>query len=361
MVDMEIQEHRRDAKVWHSLEASIQRYWMAFFLILILVPFAGFREIDLGRDTLVYATTIQSIDFSSFSNLDFSDKEPFFYLIVFLSHYLFGDAVRGTFLIYAFLGVTLKITGIYKLSQIPILSAILYICYYYPIHELTMIRIGVASAIFLHAIPDIVNKNLKIYLIKIILATLFHYSVLIALPLYFLHNRINSKWIYVILPVLGILSSAIFSDLLINKIINDLNIFNLIPAIFSQKLLFYLNLLHKGVFTEFNFFSPFYLSWIIIYYFCLMHLSYFKSIYDIVLIKSLGMALFIFYFFSFLPVLSYRLSEICGITTMILLPSIVCIFKKDNKILIIYLVFIYALICLINILFIQSWFNLEVF
>jgi hypothetical protein len=330
------------------------------FIILILVLFAGFREIGFDRDSLNYAMSVQSIDFSNFSNFAFFDKEPSFYVIAYLAYWLFGDAVRGTFVIYALLGVTLKMAGIYKLSRIPLLSIILYVSSYYLIQELTLIRVGVASAIFLHAIPDIVNKDGKAYLTKTILASLFHYSALIMLPLYLIHNTKLSKRFYFFLPLLGMCISILFDKFIIDFINTNISLLNLIPSPLSHKLFFYLNLFQIGIFTRINIFSLYYLSWMIIYYFCVTNINKFKSNLDIVLIKILGFALFIFYSLSFLPVLAYRISEILGIVIIILLPSIVYVFKRDNRIIIIIIIIIYSLIGLINILFIQKYFNLGV-
>jgi hypothetical protein len=360
MIETEAHREKQELKEWPTISVIILQNKIALLITLILVLSAGFREIGFDRDSFNYAMSIQSIGFSNFSNLDFSDKEPFFYLIAYVAHWLFGDAVRGTFVIYALLGVTLKIIGIYRLSRIPMLSIILYVSSYYLIQELTLIRVGVATAIFLLAIPDIANRDGKAYLTKTILAILFHYSAIIMLPLYLILNTKRSKWFFLILPILGLTLSVIFGNFIINYINNNIYILNLIPAPLSHKLIFYLDLLKIGMCAQINIFSLYYLSWMAIYYFCIINIKRFKSDLDIVLIKILGFSLFIFYFFSFLPVLAYRISEILGIVIIILLPSIVYIFKREDRMIIIFIIFIYSLMSLMNILFIQKYFNLGV-
>ena len=352
---MEIKEQNRERKKWPKVTAIVLQNKMASFITLILVLIAGFREIGIDRDSINYANSIQSIDFSIFSDLSFVDKEPTFYLIAYVAHWLFSDAVRGTFVIYALLGVTLKIIGIYRLSRIPLLSVFFYVSSYYLLHELTQIRVGVASAIFLLAIPDIADRNLKAYMAKTVLATLFHYSAVIMLPLYLILTSNRSGWFYFILPIVGVFF-AHSDKYVLNFVYTNMFLLNLIPSFLSHKLINYIDLLQNGVFAKVNIFGFYYLSLMVIYYFCIVNIKRFKSDLDILLIKILGLSLFILYFFSFLPVFAIRISEFLAIVIMILFASIVYIFKQ--RILIICLILIYTLICFVNIVFIQKYFKL---
>lgn len=330
-------------------------YMMAIFIAAILIIFAGFREIGFDPDSMTYASIIQKIDFSNYAHINFTNMEPTFYFIVYISNYLFNDVIRGTFLIYALLGVTLKMAGIYRLSRIPLLSIIFYLCYYYPLHELTQIRVGIASAIFLLAIPDIDSHNSKAYLVKTVLAIIFHYQAIIMLPLYPLLNAKIGKWFYFIIPIVGIFSSVI-NESVLNLLIANKSILNIIPSFMHYKLYFYIDLFQKGVLDYINVFNLYYLSLLGIYYFCLMNTDRFKYDIDKTLIKILGLSLFIFPFFSFLPVFAFRIYEFLGIVIMILLASIVFVFKQ--KPIIIVFVLIYSLIALYKTLFATALFKL---
>ena len=281
--------------------------------------------------------------------------EPTFYLITFVANSLFDDASRATFLIYAFLGVTLKIIGICRLSPMPLLSVILYICSFYPSHELAQIRVGVASAIFLLAIPDIINRNSKTYFIKAVLAILFHYSALIMLIVYPMVFTKNNRFFLYSLPLFGIIF-ALFNKLIIDFIILNTYLFNYLPSILSYKFIFYVDLYLKGFFTEINVFNFYYLSLVLIYYFCIMNIKRFKLDSDIVLMKILGLSLFTFYALSFLPVFALRISEFLQVVIIILLPSVVYVFKQ--KVLIIFIIINYFLLYAINLLFVQKQFDL---
>jgi len=350
------QEKRTDLK-WciPKVTTTILKKWMFFLIALILIAFAGFREIGFDKDSLNYSTIINSIDFSDFLKLSIIQIEPSFYLITFIANWLFGDPVRVSFLFYALLGVSLKMIGIYRFSHIPFLSVFIYLCFYYPLHELTQIRVGVASAIFLLAVPDMVNRDFWSYLTKAMLAFFFHYSALIMLILYPLVNAKKNRSFWCIVPIFG-LFFVFLNKLILNFIATNIYLLEFLPPIFSHKLLLHIDLYSNGIFTEMNIFNLYYFSLVAIFYFCLINIKKFKSNLDVVLIKILGLSLFTFCAFSFLPVLAQRISEFLQVTIIILLPSIVFIFKQKK--LIFFIIIIYSMISIINLLFIQKLLSL---
>lgn len=86
---------------------------------------------------------------------------------------------------------------------------------YFILHEMTQIRAGVAAAIFLLALEDIKNRNFKIYLIKTILAMMFHYSAIIMIFVYLFNpNKMNVRFFFFI-PIIGIIIAA-FKEVSLN-------------------------------------------------------------------------------------------------------------------------------------------------
>ena len=74
------------------------------------------------------------------------------------------------------------------------LSVLTYFSYFFLLHEMTQIRVGVASGIILLSVPDIYNRNAKAFAFKNILAILFHYSASVFLLFYFVDGKkINAK------------------------------------------------------------------------------------------------------------------------------------------------------------------------
>lgn len=216
-----------------------------FTVALLLIFIAGFRPIGLDRDSPNYVSLLNI----PFSQANFLDKEPAFWMLVEINRVLFSSNERTFFLIFAIIGVSLKILAINRLSSMPFLSLWAYICLYFILHEMTQIRAGVASGIFLLAIQDIVNRNLKKFIIKVLFASLFHYSAIVMLPLYFLNLR-KISIIYFFLPVIG-LFLAYFG---LSKILL-LNFTDFLPEFLSYKLRIYLSLLELGEYKEIHIFN----------------------------------------------------------------------------------------------------------
>ena len=294
-----------------------------FTVALLLIFIAGFRPIGLDRDSPNYVSLLNI----PFSQANFLDKEPTFWMLVEINRVLFSSNERTFFLIFAIIGVSLKILAINRLSSMPFLSLWAYICLYFVLHEMTEIRAGVASGIFLLAIQDIVNRNLKKFIIKVLFASLFHYSAIVMLPLYFLNLR-KISIIYFFLPVIG-LFLAYFG---LSKILL-LNFTDFLPEFLSYKLRIYLSLLELGEHKEINIFNFFYSSLLILLYFILYYYAKNKikfNNYDIFYIKVLSLLLFTFYFFSPVPVLAFRISEFFGVILIIFLPNLVLYFKQKE-------------------------------
>jgi len=288
-----------------------------FFIALILIVIAGFRPLEFFNDSDNYLMMIHS-----YNNI--YDAEPTLWIINQINQRLLGGQDQIFFLIYAILGISIKIIAIKRNSLYPWLSVYLYICFYFLLHEMTQIRVGVAGSIFLLAIPEIANKNSKNYFIKTFFAVLFHYSAIIMVLVYFLSNRSLNKKLYFLLPGFGILI-ALISDFTL-KIFNLLSI--ILPSFLSDKIIAYLTLKESDVFTEINIFNFFTLSLIVIYYFLLLNFDRIASKLNIILIKLFAIQIFIFYAFSSVPVFSGRLSEFLGLNIILLIPNILPMFKQ---------------------------------
>ena len=318
-----------------------------FFLLVFILLFsiAAFRPVGIDRDSGAYAGAIQS--FIITHNYDFIRTEPFFYLIVDVSKFLFNNVVRGVFILYAFLGVSLKLYAIKKNASFPLLSLIVYFYLYFALHEMTQIRVGVASAIFLLSIPDIVNRNWKSYLLKTALATLFQYVAIIMLFIYLINSKHNKQLFYLFLPLIGILLAIINAGKFFLMFI-----INFLPEFLSYKINLYLTMHEMGMFTEINVFNIYYSSLLIIYYFSIININKFKKEIDVLQIKILGWMLFSFYFFSFLPVLAFRISEFLAIVLIFILPDLISIVRQKHFTS--FIVFLYSISMLFNYIFIQK-------
>jgi len=299
-----------------SLKYEIQKYiYVACLLILFVI--SGFRPATCCADYLNYVDYFNDID-----NRSVIQIEPTFFLISKIALYFFNSST-GVFIIYAFLGVLLKGLAFKKLSNFYLLSLIIYSATYFLLHEMTQIRVGIASSILLLAVPSIYERKSSKFLLLLILGTMFHYSFLIFGLFYFLNPDKIKSFSYVFLILSGYIAYLLG--------INVVSVLGAIPIEFiSGKILAYNTLLENGVDTKINVFNVlmlFRLGFLAILLWKQDYLSE-KNKYSILLIKIYAFSLFFFVFFAPLPVFAFRIRELTGIVEVILIPFFVYLFKE---------------------------------
>lgn len=138
-----------------SVTDKTTRFFVFLFGVFLIV-FAGFRSPGFDADSLNYIGVIHA----PISDMSFLDKEPSFWIVVILNQLLFSSSYISFFMIYAMLGVSLKLYAIKTLLKDGFLfSLVIYLLLYYVLHELTQIRVGVASALFLLSLKDVLERR----------------------------------------------------------------------------------------------------------------------------------------------------------------------------------------------------------
>jgi hypothetical protein len=299
-----------------SLKKKIEKIFLLFIGICLFL-LAAFRDGDVLSDYGDYVNIYEAIRLHKVS------VESSFSFIAWIVRYIFFDKVIFLFIIYALLGVILKLKAIKELTPLIFLSLVIYISKYYILHDLIQIRVGVASGLLLLCIKPIYERNLKSFLFFLIGATFFHISALVIVPLWFLKVSKINKYIYVaIIPV-----SYLFYFLNINMV--DL-IIKFIPIDFvQQKYNYYLIIQQNGVFSERLVFGLTYFVRCLIYLVLLwksnsisLHNKYIN-----LLLKIEAFSLASFVMFFSMPVLAGRISELFGIIEIILIPCLYYVFK----------------------------------
>jgi hypothetical protein len=191
-----------------------------------LIAIAGFRTPGIDRDSLQYVHLIL--------NEDNQLIEPTFKFLSSLLKSTFADPILPFFLVYAALGVTLKMLAIRQLSSFWMLSLVLYISYSYTLHDLTQIRVGAAIGFILLSLPYLYERNLPTFLFLIALATLFHYSAITMLVLWLFKPLTINRWLYLALLILSYVSVRYVEATIIY-------IFSFFPEIFQARALNYNN------------------------------------------------------------------------------------------------------------------------
>ncbi|ENU80970.1 hypothetical protein F975_00828 [Acinetobacter sp. ANC 3789] len=185
--------------VWVIFEKySLNRraFWIP---TLALSLFAGIRSYRVGTDTGAYVSNyISNLNPSYFQFRDDVEKgyQLFDYLLLNITHnYFWLLFLTAFFIVFSYLRF------IKKYSQDYVLSVIIFVTFGAYTFMLNGLRQAIAMAIFLYAIPALINKKLLQYVLICLFASLFHISALIMIPFYFLVN-VNIKNIYKIMTVL---------------------------------------------------------------------------------------------------------------------------------------------------------------
>lgn len=256
-----------------------------------------------------------------YNNIEQETIEPTFHLICYLVKIFFFDNVVFLFLIYALLGVSLKLIAIKQLTRLSLLSVAMYISFYYILHDMTQIRAGVASGILLLCVKPLFTRNLKKFLFLAIIASLFHYSALIIFLLWFISPNSLNKNKYACLIPLGYV--CYFAGISMSKLLTLLP-FDAVQA--KVEAYFYLTEFSDG--PSSNVFNVLFLLRCFIAYVILWKVDFIalSNKYTYLLLKIYFLSLFSFLLFADIPGFAFRISELLGIVEIILFPLMIYIY-----------------------------------
>ena len=200
----------------------------------------------------------------------------------------------------------------------------LYISFYFVLHEMTQIRAGVVSALFLLAVYHIAKKEKRKALLLIIVGSFFHYSSLALLPTLVFGNKDFNRKGSILIALLIPLSYLIYFGGISMLLNTD------IPLI-GNKLAIYQQAMEKGKMTvNINVFDPVHLVSVMLFYYTLYFrktITAFNENYNVV-IKIVALGLFLHTSLAFLPVLALRISQLYCIVNIFLFSGIVYTFKQ---------------------------------
>ncbi len=283
---------------------------------LLLVLVSAFKVVGVDPDSDNYEYTFLHYDASkSFFSIEYS------YIFLSWVVHFFTDDVHGLFLIYALMGVGIKLYAIPKFTNLWFLPVAMYISYYYVAHECMQIRTGVLSGMFLLAIIAQGDGNKRKAFLFLLIGTLFHYSGIILFLMLLLSNKQmtkkqRTKWMLVI-PIAYLLYLFGFS-FLFNGTLN-------IPYI-SDRIALYQSATEKGIgnFASVNVFSPFQLLTVFLYYYLMYFYETIEKFnpYFPLLMKLLNLGIFFYVAFAFFPVLAQRVSMLYETVCIIVYTNI---------------------------------------
>ena len=290
---------------------SRKLYFAAGVAVIIL---AGFRNGASMPDYSVYQDYYYQIVDGRLSYF----IEISFIIIAKISNFISNNNPTILFLIYACLGVGIKMVSIKMLTNLHYYSLFIYLSNYFILQEMIQIRAGVATAFILLSIIPLYHRNRTQFIGLIILAGVFHYSTLIYIVLWFINPKKYNK---VLIMTLVIAAYMIY----LGGIDPIATIIGLMP--FNDiylKLLTYTNS-SRSASLQVNVFGAVVLSriMILIYfsYFSKVIVEYNKYFYLLIQIYALGIIFYIA--FAKYPDIAVRSSYTLLATEIIIIPTIV--------------------------------------
>lgn len=282
------------------------KLYVAIGVLFVLV--AGFRPGDLDYKNYVQAYNWIRMGFTVLI-------EPTFILISKVS-----PTESIMFFIYALLGVSLKFIAIRRITELWFLSLSIYLSYFFILHEMTQIRVGIASGILLLSIKPLYERQFKAFLFYVIIAMLFHASAIIMLLLWFFTDKPQILFLRLAIPI------AYFVYFL------KIDFFRLIPIpLFQSKIDAYIALQEIGneMASKINVFNILSLFKIGIFYILLLRSSVLQEMnkYALLLLKIQALSIAALPFFSQMPVIAFRISELFGVVEIINIPMLIYLFK----------------------------------
>lgn len=213
------------------------------FCLIIFLSYFGFNNIEiLSLDYYNYLSIFQTAKILTWSEL-FSVGDPLFLILVKIIDLLVNNTV-SIFLFLIFLSLLLKFYIAVKFIPVRLIPIFLFLILgrFYFLHDLTQLRASLAISLGTISLLILYRNNLKInskILFLYILGCLFHISLLIIIPLYFIVKRVvNTRnfpilyfFIFILLSV-GI--GTIFSNSL-SSIIASMNFIDRISLYFSDQ------------------------------------------------------------------------------------------------------------------------------
>ncbi len=162
-------------------------YIILIFLVLVL--FAGLRSKVVGTDTGMYVGRYLRVNhditglINNTSRIEIGYRFLEFYASKISENYII------ILLMIAFITIYFQLKGIYKLSVNPSISLFVIITFGIYTYIFNGARQGIAAAIYLYTLNYLIKGNFKKYALWVFIAFLFHKSVIIMIPMYYLFKK----------------------------------------------------------------------------------------------------------------------------------------------------------------------------
>lgn len=189
---------------------------LCMFAIFTLLFFVSACRYEVGNDYKRYLEFYRLIGVGSYGDLP---TEIGFNVLVRSMQLLFGSEIYlSIFALFAFLTLLLMLKALYELSEDFFFSFFLFMMFAYFFRSMNSMRYYLAIGGAMVSLKYVLKGQYGKFLCIILIASLFHKSALIVLPLYYLANRVWKKW-QICFLALGCIIVVLFQKQLLNLIL----------------------------------------------------------------------------------------------------------------------------------------------
>ncbi|MCP4265130.1 MAG: EpsG family protein [Candidatus Brocadiaceae bacterium] len=195
-------------------ENKYRTHWFFIFAIFIsMVLVAGLRGLYVGSDTIAYFNTF--VKYRTFSDvwLTSSSMEPGYLILNVIVHSV-SDQYPVMLVASAIIVVFCYMKAIYKFPFNHAIAFFVFISLGFYTFFFNGVRQGIACAIYSLSLHALIDGKFRRYAIYVIIACLFHKSVIIALPLYFLFRQKTSLKFVIYMVAIAALATIFFDSVM---------------------------------------------------------------------------------------------------------------------------------------------------
>ena len=156
---------------------------------VILILFAALRSNNIGVDTNNYIHLFNLLDIDT-PIFDLNNKREFgFSLLQYIAKFI-SESYCSLLLLIAFVSVSSVFITLHRLSKNILISVFIYITLATYLFFFNGARQGISASIFGFALINVINRKPIRYFLFVFLAFLFHKTVIVMLPFYYiLHSK----------------------------------------------------------------------------------------------------------------------------------------------------------------------------
>lgn len=172
---------------WQYDKMSKKTWAPVVLIFIVMTLFIGLRDASVGTDTGHYARSFENFDYVDANDSLRLDNEPGWWILSWIGRML-GTNYAALLILIAATTYASVLTVIKKHSDSLLISLFVYITLCYFTFCVNAARQGIAVGIYMLSFPYLLKHDFKRYVLMVLAAAMFHKTVVVAIPMYFLFN-----------------------------------------------------------------------------------------------------------------------------------------------------------------------------